>query len=290
VNDFTTSEDAIAISSAFDYDVLDFETRALVEQKTAFIKERIRRTAQDIVDIGEDLIEVKDRLEHGQFGLWLKLEFDWDERTARRFMSVAAMMKSDTVSVLPGADLSLMDIGAGALYVLAAKSTPQEVRREALERAYKGEVMTQSKVKELVKERKTKRLRKKSSSVSRAIARLFKCGDWVVVDCPKSAGSEQSKHNGRWGRILDVGALGSVKVDVGNEVVQYMASDIQILDNPTPTFVQVAEKVVLLLKRSDLDEFERRLLTLYLQRQTFTQRQMEMLTYLVDHYENPESV
>jgi len=41
-----------------------------------------------------------------------------------------------------------------------------------------------------------------------------------------------------------------------------MASDIQILDNPTPTFVQVAEKVVL-SPLPDLDEFERRL-TLYL--------------------------
>lgn len=283
MNNSTTS--VIALQSAFDYDTLDIETRAVVHEKTGRIKERIRRTAQDIVDIGEDLIEVKDRLEHGQFGLWLKLEFDWDERTAQRFMSVAAMMKSDTVSDLPRADLSKMDIGAGALYVLAAKSTPQEVRREALERAYRGEQMTQSKVKELVRELKTKRHRKKSRPVSRAIAPLFKRGDWVMVDCPKSALVQQSKHNGKWGRILNVGTLGSVKVDVGNEVVQYMASDIQILDNPTPTFVQVAEKVVLLLKRDDLDEFERRLLTLYLQRQAFTQRQMEMLTYLVNHYE-----
>ena len=285
MNNFTVNEDAPALQSAFDYDALDFETRALVSLKTDRIKERIRRTAQDIVDIGEDLIEVKDQLEHGNFGLWLKLEFDWDERTARRFMSVAAMMKSDTVSVLSRADLSKMDIGAGALYILAAKSTPQEVRREALERAYRGEQMTQSKVKELVKERKAKRHRKKSRPVSRAIAHLFKRGDWVMVDCPKSAGPEQSKHNGRWGRILDVGALGGVKVDVANEVVDYMASDLQILENPTPTFVQVAEKVVLLLKRDDLDEFERRFLTLYLQRQTFTERQIEMLAYLVNHYE-----
>jgi len=70
--------------------------------------------------------------------------------------------------------------------------------------------------------------------------------------------------------------MGSVKVDVvANEVLQY-GFDIQILDNPTPTFVQVAEKVVL-CSSSLGHEFERRLLTCICSGRP-TQRQM--LAYL----------
>ncbi len=72
--------------------------------------------------------------------------------------------------------------------------------------------------------------------------------------------------------------------------MRFSPSDLEMLDNPTPIFVEVAERVVRLLKRDDLDEFERQFLTLYLRRQTFTQRQLELLADLVEHYENPDSV
>ena len=113
----------------------------------------------------------------------------------------------------------------------------------------------------------------------------FKSGDWILIDCPRSADLEQRRHNGCWGRVLDVAVSGNPKVEVGSNTVLFMASDLQVLVNPSPAFVQVAEKVVGLLKRSDLDEFERKFLTLYLQQQTFTERQMEMLAGIVDHYE-----
>ena len=42
----------------FDYDLLDSETRIVVKQKTGEIRERTKRAADDIVAIGERLIEV----------------------------------------------------------------------------------------------------------------------------------------------------------------------------------------------------------------------------------------
>jgi hypothetical protein len=39
----------------------------------------MKRTAQDIVDIGQKLIEVKQQLGRGNFEDWLKVGFDWDE-------------------------------------------------------------------------------------------------------------------------------------------------------------------------------------------------------------------
>jgi hypothetical protein len=66
----------------FDYARLDAETRIVVQQRTSEIRGLMRRAAQDIIDIGLKLIEVKGRLPHGAFGAWLGAEFDWGEVTA----------------------------------------------------------------------------------------------------------------------------------------------------------------------------------------------------------------
>lgn len=117
----------------FDYGQLDPESRIVIQQKTTEIKERMRRAAQDIVDIGQRLLEVKARLPHGQFGDWLATEFTWSEATAGRYMSVAKTMPQ----IPHGADFE-----SKALYILASPATPAEARAEALERAAAGEKIT----------------------------------------------------------------------------------------------------------------------------------------------------
>lgn len=136
----------IALPPLFDYSALTSESRIVVMQKTSEIKTLIRRSVQDIIDIGTKLIEVKDQLGHGEFGKWLSAEFNWNERTARRFMSVADAFKTDTVSDLK--------IGAKALYLLAAPSTPDEAREEALEIAKSGETITYTTAKAIVAQHK----------------------------------------------------------------------------------------------------------------------------------------
>src|SRR3954451_11168299 len=90
-----------------------------------------RRVVGDIIEIGNRLIAVKGHLAHGEWLPWLDREVGWEERTARRFMSVSeAFNKSDIVSDLP--------IDASALYLLAAPSVPQVVREQAVEKAEKG--------------------------------------------------------------------------------------------------------------------------------------------------------
>jgi hypothetical protein len=39
-------------------------------------------------------------LPHGHFGIWLSVEFDWSERTAQNFMSVARSFKYETIADL----------------------------------------------------------------------------------------------------------------------------------------------------------------------------------------------
>lgn len=103
----------------FDYGSLDDPTRAFVQEKVRGIHARLKRTAEDIVAIGQDLLEVKARLSYGHFVPWLQSEFEMTPRSAQRFMQVAGKFgsRNDKLSFLP----------ASVLYELAAPSTPDTI-------------------------------------------------------------------------------------------------------------------------------------------------------------------
>ena len=116
----------------FDYASLDPETSQFVQQQTGEIQVLMKRTVQGIFEIGHRLIEVKQRLRHGRFLNWLEAEFDWSWDTAKRFMRVVEVFGQ----IQHFADLNL---APSALYELAAPSTPEAARSEALARAKAGE-------------------------------------------------------------------------------------------------------------------------------------------------------
>lgn len=128
----------------FSYDILDSTTRIVVQQRTSEIKSLLRRTAQDIIDVGLKLSEVKQELGHGNFLAWLRREFDWSESAARKFMQVAKEFKTVKFTDL--------NIATSALYLLAADSTPEAARVEALQRARSGEVITRPKAKAIAQQ------------------------------------------------------------------------------------------------------------------------------------------
>ena len=116
--------------------------RVLAEH-AAEIRRLGQRVIADIIEIGRHLTEAKVVAGHGRFGHWLLQEFDWSDRTARRFMCVYEMsLKSDTVT-----DLKLP---MRELYLLAAPSTPEEARTEILERAAGGEQVSGAEVTETI--------------------------------------------------------------------------------------------------------------------------------------------
>jgi hypothetical protein len=123
------------------YTRLDAETRIVVQQRTSEIRTLMRRTAQDIVEIGQKLIEVKSALGHGLFSDWLRIEFEWSRGTAENFMAVALRFQNQKFSDF--------DLAPSALYVLASPSTPESARREALDRAAQGERVTHTLAKEI---------------------------------------------------------------------------------------------------------------------------------------------
>jgi len=130
------------VRKEFDYSSLDDESRHFVQQQTGEIRGLMKRTAQGIVEIGQKLIEVKEKLGHGRFLGWLQAEFAWTDETARRFMNVAQEF---------GRIPQLVDFAPSALYILAAPSTPKTAREEAIARAEAGESITYTTAKEIKK-------------------------------------------------------------------------------------------------------------------------------------------
>jgi hypothetical protein len=111
---------------------------------TASLAERAQRirglvvsARMSIIAIGQELIAAKAEVRPGEWLSWLTVEFDWDARTAQRYMQVADAFKCDSVSYL--ADLS---IDATAFYTLSEPDVPQSVRDEAVELAKAGVTVT----------------------------------------------------------------------------------------------------------------------------------------------------
>jgi hypothetical protein len=140
----------------FNYDLLETKLADKVRSAADRIRERVKKTVEDIIEVGNDLLAVKEALPHGQFLPWVKAEFGWSERSAQNFMSVAEKFKSAKIADLP--------IQPSAAYLLAAPSVPDEAREKAVEKAEAGEEITFAAAREIVAEaRKKKRPRRQKT-------------------------------------------------------------------------------------------------------------------------------
>ena len=130
----------------FDYSTLPADHAAAARDAVARVRARTSRMVRDIIETGQDLIEVKKRIGHGKFLKWMDAEFKMTERTAQRFMAVAEKFgaKYDIVS----------DLSPSVIYELAAPSTPDETIDEIVEQARTGKRVTVAEVKKLKAELK----------------------------------------------------------------------------------------------------------------------------------------
>jgi diguanylate cyclase (GGDEF)-like protein len=126
----------------FEYAEFDTEIQAVIKQRAYEIRVLAQKSAQQMVEIGEKLREIKKLLKHGQFRKWLKSEFGWSLSTATKLMQVSREFKSVNFT-----DLSF---STSALYLLAAPSTPEEARQEALQLAKRGYPITWSRARKIV--------------------------------------------------------------------------------------------------------------------------------------------
>ena len=129
--------------------VLEGDTQTLVQQHTQEIKDNLRETNSIIWGIGRNLSEIRNLLKPRCFKVWLESEFRWSRPTAYNYINVYKAFPS-------GLTIRHLPIDPTALYRLAAPSTPESARLEALERANFGERITLKAAKSIIGSKKQK--------------------------------------------------------------------------------------------------------------------------------------
>lgn len=128
------------IQATFDYESLPAQSAILARTAAERIKLRLKRTVEDIIEIGRELMEVKAALPHGKFLPWIAGEFEMTAWTANQFMNVADRFggKNEIITYFKPT----------ILYALAAPSTPDTIIEKAIEKADTGEKVTVADVKD----------------------------------------------------------------------------------------------------------------------------------------------
>ncbi len=128
------------------YQELDEAEQSEVDSYTQKIRSQISDMLKNVLEIGKHLCEVQTLLANhhkGTFVSWLETDFGWSFRSAYYLISVYERFGSF-------ANFAELPIGQSALYLLAADSTPEQARDEAIQRAEDGEAITNKTAKEIV--------------------------------------------------------------------------------------------------------------------------------------------
>lgn len=125
----------------FDYAALPVDAALTARAAAERIKLRLKRTVEDIIEIGRELTAVKDELPHGQFLPWIAAEFEMSRQTADNFTSVYERFGNGK---LP----NFSNFKPSILYALSAPSTPEAVIEKAVAKSESGEKVTVADVKD----------------------------------------------------------------------------------------------------------------------------------------------
>ena len=146
-------------TTKFDYGELDDETCKIVQDARDHIQQLGRQTAENIIEMGRWLTEVKQRLPWGQWGDWLASELPWiSESTAANWINVAVVYNSTTVVELPPFT-ALLGHHPAAAYELSRPSVPEPARQEVLKRVADGQILTTTQVRETAHRHKVEHAR-----------------------------------------------------------------------------------------------------------------------------------
>ena len=135
-----TKRAVAALAASTDNAALDAATVAALNRHAEAIKLLVRSACRGIIKIGHRLTKAQELAGHGNWLRWLDREFSWSEQTARNYMRVYEMASIHNAVV----DL---DLPLRSLYLLAAPSTPEEARKEVIDRAASGEKISFEQVK-----------------------------------------------------------------------------------------------------------------------------------------------
>jgi hypothetical protein len=133
----------------FDYTLLESADAADLRARAIRLRGLMTKSTTDMINIGVELLAIRDLLDHGQFKNWVEREVDVDVRTVQVYMSIARLAegKSELISLLSPSTARL----------LAAKSAPTEIIEQVIARASSGEIVHHVVVKDLISEKRAER-------------------------------------------------------------------------------------------------------------------------------------
>ncbi len=127
--------------TGFDYGALPVELAVKSRAAAERIKLRLKRTVEDIIEIGRELAAIKAELPHGKFLPWIAAEFEMSRETSDNFMSVYKRFGD-------GKLVNFTSFKPSILYALSAPSTPESVIEKAIEKAEAGDKVVLADVKQ----------------------------------------------------------------------------------------------------------------------------------------------
>ncbi|MGR3278634.1 DUF3102 domain-containing protein [Acaryochloris marina NIES-2412] len=145
-SDVTHSSKKIEYQS-FDYNSLDNDTKSFLKERTSAIKQIYSRTLRDAWEAGRLLLEVKDKLEYGNFCRWIASELGLSRSTACNQMHLAQNFTC--------ANFAQLDLPISTCYELARRSTPYRARDEVIQRSQSGETITHLMAKQIIAKHKS---------------------------------------------------------------------------------------------------------------------------------------
>ena len=167
------------IIAPFTYAGLPAPVATELQAVTARIKDRLTRQVSDIIETGRDLLDVKSKLEHGQFESWLSFSFNMTVRTAQKYMRAAEWMadKSELSSYLT----------PSTIYLLSAPSTPESAQRQVLDDIEAGRPIDHREVREVVEEAKDEERKEEIAGTAALMTRALGGrwhGSYGTARCP----------------------------------------------------------------------------------------------------------
>ena len=168
---------------------LEDSDRQCISYSTKRIKDAVRKSAMAVIEIGKDLSEIKEILQHGDFDTYVGLHFEFSKTACVRFMAVYEKYgKQANLAYLEKASPS-------ALYALLGMGCSEAIESQAMEQLESGEELTLKMIKDwMAIEMSQKKIgqgdtqSKELTKMDSMVLRILDNADFIV-----NAGEEQRK-------------------------------------------------------------------------------------------------
>lgn len=147
----------------FDYTGVSAEVASEAEATAARIRARHR---DSIIETGLDLISIKEKLGHGQFGSWLTHHFNMSERSAQNYMNAANAFKATPIVIdaLP----------ATTIYRLAGKGVPSYLLQNVIADIHSGASLNPKEIeKQIISAKQQERIKRNIEQQTRLETRAW---------------------------------------------------------------------------------------------------------------------